>query len=88
MNTIERGINSWGLLIESSAIRDFNIQSERIKTNEIEFVLKSDYPIKFQNQEIIFPLPVKIAVPEVENQMYINHFVRPVRLFFFTLRLI
>jgi hypothetical protein len=60
LNTIEMGIESWGLLIEKSAVRDFNIgidiRSKGIKTNEMEFVLKLDYLIKFQNlSEMVYP---------------------------------
>jgi len=59
LNTIEMGIESWGLLIENAAIRDFeigiDIHSKNIKTNEMEFVLKLDYPIQFQNQEVVYP---------------------------------
>jgi hypothetical protein len=60
LNTIEMGLESWGLLVEKAAIRDFEIGMEisklGIKTNEMEFVLKLDYPIKFKNQtEIVYP---------------------------------
>jgi hypothetical protein len=66
LNTIEMGVESWGLLIESAAVRDFEIgieiQKLGIKTNEMEYVLKLKDPIQFQNQEIVEPFLLQYNV--------------------------
>jgi hypothetical protein len=52
LNTNEMGNNTWGLLLEKDAIRDFQIgleiQSLGIKTNQMEYVLRIDKEIKIE----------------------------------------
>jgi hypothetical protein len=53
LNTVEMGIESWGLLVEQAAVRDFlcgiEIQQLGIKTNQMEYVLRLKEPITFKN---------------------------------------
>jgi len=65
INTYETGLKSWGLLVEDDAIKDFNIgidiQDKGIKTNQMEFVLKLNEPLKIGN-EIIYPFLLQYNV--------------------------
>jgi len=65
LNTYEMGLEMWGLLVEKSAVRDFNIgidiQRNDIKTNRMECVLKLDEPLKV-GEETVYPYLLQYSV--------------------------
>ncbi|MCL2511616.1 MAG: hypothetical protein FWF09_06160 [Bacteroidales bacterium] len=65
INTYEMGMESWGLLVEKFAVRDFtnciNIQAKGIKTNQMEFVLKLNEPLRV-GEKIIYPFLLQYNV--------------------------
>ena len=56
LNTHEVGLDTWGLLLESDAKRDYllgnEIASYGIKTNKMQYVLRLEHPIHIAGQEI------------------------------------
>jgi hypothetical protein len=67
-NTVEMGIESWGLLVEQAAVRDFlcgiEIQQLGIKTNQMEYVLRLKEPVTFKNfpNEPVEPILLQYSV--------------------------
>ena len=58
LNTRELGADTWGLLLEQDALRDFILGQEvaelGIKTNQMQYVLRLDVPLSI-NGETLFP---------------------------------
>ena len=68
VNTHETGLETWGLLLEKDAVRDFNIgieiQGKGIKTNQMEFVLKLNDPLMVGDETVYpFLLQYNVACP-------------------------
>jgi hypothetical protein len=68
LNTVEMGMESWGLLVEQAAVRDFlcgiEIQKLDIKTNQMEYVLRLKEPITFNTfpEETVEPILLQYSV--------------------------
>jgi hypothetical protein len=68
LNTLEMGIDSWGLLLAQAAVRDFScgieIQKLGIKTNHMEYVLRLKEPVTFKNlpNETVEPILLQYSL--------------------------
>lgn len=66
IHTGEFGDNTWGILLQNPAIRDFELglEIERlgIKTNKMEYVLELTYDFRLTNGEIIRPVLLQYSV--------------------------
>ena len=68
MNTRELGEDAWGMLLETDAVRDFNlgleIESLGVKTNKMEYVLKLDqgFRISDSNSDLTIPVLLQYSV--------------------------
>lgn len=66
LNTEEVGADSWGLLLEKDAIRDFTLGNEiknlGLRTNEMEYVLRLDIDVKLSDGNIINPYLLQYSV--------------------------
>ena len=66
LNTHEFGDDTWGLLLEQDAVRDFEVGREvnglGIKTNKMEYVLKLSQQIQLWNGHIISPVLLQYDV--------------------------
>ena len=56
LNTGEMGKDSWGLLLEEDATRDFILGNEvanmGVKTNRMQYVLELNYPLMIQGEKV------------------------------------
>lgn len=66
INTAEMGDDTWGLLLKADAIRDFTLGIEiagyGIKTNNMEYVMELDSPIKLSKNKYLNPVLLQYSV--------------------------
>lgn len=66
VNTLELGADSWGLLLQQDAIRDFKVGNEirtlGIKTNHMEYVLELQKSVLFGNGLQLKPILLQYSV--------------------------
>lgn len=66
INTAEMGDDTWGLLLKSDAIRDFTLGTEiaslGIKTNQMEYVIELDSPVRLSEEKYLNPVLLQYSV--------------------------
>ena len=64
--TAEFGDNTWGLLLERDALRDFDVGLEvealGIKTNKMEYVLRLEEPVWLTSERVVRPILLQYSV--------------------------
>ena len=83
MNTGEMGDDTWGLLLGTDAIRDFNLCNDvaalGIKTNRMEYVLELECEVVLPNGKRIHPYLLQYDV-ECPYRISDSRFIPPVKL--------